>query len=58
METTKFRITYSKLGVVNIVIINDSLTKEEKNMVKYALYKKLNGSYHKLIKFLPPNGEA
>ncbi len=58
MQTTKIKIEKNNLGGKNVIVINDDLTQEQRNRIKYEVYKTINGSYHKLIKYLPSNGEA
>lgn len=58
MKETKIQIKRNELGGRDVIVINDELTVEQRNMIKYEIYKSINESYSKLIKFLPPNGEA
>lgn len=36
-----------------VSVINDDLTSEERNKIKYEVYKQINGSYDELLKHLP-----
>jgi len=57
MKKTRVIIEKKSNGQKEVIIINESLSTEEKRIIKYAIYKTINESYEKLIKFLPPDGE-
>ena len=50
---TQVKVTKNRLGAREVIIIDDNMTPEEKIKLKYAIYKSINESYKKLMKFLP-----
>ncbi len=58
MKDTKILIKRNELGGRDVIVINDDLTVEQKHIIKYEIYKTINESHSKLMKFLPTNGEA
>lgn len=58
MEKTKIKIVRNHLGARDVIVTNDDLTQEQKNLIKYEVYKQINESYHNLMKSLQTNGEA
>jgi hypothetical protein len=53
MSETKIVITKNKHGNRFVDVINDDLSQAEKTIIKYEVYKKINESYHQLLKHLP-----
>ena len=52
-EEIEFEIEQDSHGKTLVRVTGDTLTEEEKRTAKYAIYAQINGSYKRLLRYLP-----